>query len=236
MELSKLKCHKPWNMFRCRGWGEHKCTIPLLPRTTPMTPPSLSCVLTNPESLAETSTNVASMSEHQNTEPIDPATTQLCGSITHDRENRYDMEWESINEFHEWCENEQGAHSIELCLAHTVSSNGSAVYTASRLCVCSHQGTGGEKEYRRVTDQKTRVEHKCLGRGCPCQVKIKIYPHTLMILSKYTPNHSHPTGKNNLKHIQIHVPAQEHIMELIRLGLMDKEIVCDHIYLIFILI
>ena len=236
MELSKLKCHKPWNTFRCGGRGEHNCTIPLLPRTTPMTLPSLSRTLTDPELLAEASANVASVSEHRNTEPIDPATTRLRGSITHDWENRYDMEWESIDEFHEWRENEQGAHSIELRLAHTVSSNGSAVYTASRLWVCSRQGTGGEKEYQRLTDRKTRVERKCLGGGCPCQVKIKIYPHTPTILGKYAPNHSHPTGKDNLKHVRIRVPAREHIMELIRLGLMDKEIVHDHIYLIFILI
>jgi hypothetical protein len=71
------------------------------------------------------------------------------------------------------------------------------------------------------------MEHKRLDRGCPCQVRIKLYPHTSTILGRYTPDHSHPTRKDNLKHIRICVPAREQLIELIRLGLMDKEIVRD---------
>ncbi|KAH9039172.1 hypothetical protein EDB84DRAFT_1246625, partial [Lactarius hengduanensis] len=144
-------------------------------------------------------------------EPIDPATSRLRGSITYDRENGYDLEWESIDEFHQWRENEQRAHGIELRLAQTVSSGGSAVYTASRLYVCARQGTGGDTGYQRKTDRKSRKEHKRLDTGCPCQVKIKIYPDTLTILGRYVPDHSHPTGKDNLKHVRIRVPAREHI-------------------------
>ncbi|KAH9173877.1 hypothetical protein EDB89DRAFT_2068386 [Lactarius sanguifluus] len=187
--------------------------------------PETSCVPVNLESPAETSASEgASLSEHQNAEPIDPATLRLCGSITYDRENGYDLEWESIDEFHQWRENEQQAHGIELRLAQTVLSHGSAVYTVSRLYVCACQGTGGDTGYQRKTDRKSRKEHKRLDAGCPCQVKIKIYPHTSTILGRYAPDHSHPTGKDNLKHIRIWVPAREHIMVLIRLGLMDKEI------------
>jgi hypothetical protein len=172
--------------------------------------------------------DIASKSEHRKPEPIDPATTQLHGSITYDWENGYDLEWESIEEFHQWRKNEERAHGIELHLAHTVSSNGSAVYNTLQLWVCSCQGTGGVKEYKRITKQKSRVESKRLGEGCPSQVRIKIYPHTPAILSKYSIEHSHQTGKDNLKHVWICVPAQEHIMELIRLGVMDKEIVRNH--------
>jgi hypothetical protein len=199
-------------------------------------------VSVNSESPAETGTCEGGTSEHRNTvrnaertgpathaarnaEPTDPATSRQRGSITYDRENGYDLEFESIDEFHRWRENEQRAHGIELRLAHTASSHGSAVYTASRLWVCARQGTGGEKAYKRKTDRKTKMKSKRLGGGCPCQVRTKIYPHTSTVLGKYTPDHSHPTGKDNLKHVRIRFPAREHIMELIRLGLMDKEIV-----------
>ena len=196
--------------------------------------PTLSRVSTDLDLLAEgRSANVAGTSEHRKAEgkaePIDPATTRLRGSINYDWENGHDTEWELMEEFHQWRENEERAHGIELRLVHTVSSNGSAVYTASQLWVCSRQGTGGEKNYKRTTERKSRVERKRLGEGCPCQVRIKIYPHTPMILGKYSPEHSHQTGKSNLKHVRIRVPAREHIMELIRLGLMDKEIVRDYI-------
>jgi len=189
----------------------------------------ISCVPVNLESPAKTSTSKGtSTSEHQNAKPIDPTTSQLHGSITYDWENGYDLEWESIDEFHQWHENEQQAHGTELHLAHTASSCGSTLYTASQLWVCPRQGTGGEKDYQRKTNRKSRKECKHLDGGCPCQVKIKVYAHTPTILGRYTPDHSHPTRKDNLKHVQIWVPTQEHIMELIRLGLMDKEIVRDN--------
>ena len=164
---------------------------------------------------------------------IDPATTRLRGSITYDRENGFDLEWESMDEFHQWRENEERAHGIEIRLAHTETSHGSAIFTGSRLWVCSRQGTGGDTHYQRTTDCKSRKGRKCLDGGCPCQVKIKSYPHTLTILGKYSPDHSHLTRKDNLKHVRIRVPAREHVMELIRLGLMDKEIVRAN-FLIFI--
>jgi len=156
----------------------------------------------NPESPAETSASEGtSTSEHRNAKLIDPATSQLRRSITYDWENGYDLEWESIDEFHQWHENEQQAHGTELRLAHTASSCGSALYTVSQLWVCLRQGTGGEKDYQRKTNWKSRKERKRLDRGCPCQVKIKVYAHTPTILGRYTPDHSHPTGKDNLKHV-----------------------------------
>jgi hypothetical protein len=191
-----------------------------------------SCVHPNPESTTERSATQGSAWEGAwdwDTELIDPATTRLRGSIMYDWENGFDLEWESIDEFHQWRENEQQAHSIELRLAHTESSQGSMVYTGSRLWVCSCQGMGGDTHYKRTTDCKSRKEHKRLNSGCPCQVKIKTYPHTLTILRKYAPDHLHLTGKDNLKHVRIRVPMWEHVMELIRLGLMDKEIVCDNL-------
>ena len=182
----------------------------------------------NPESAMERSARKGA--QDQNTEPIDPATTRLCRSIMYDQENGFDLEWESIDEFHQWRKNEEQAHSIEIHLTHTESSWGSTVYTRSRLWVCSCNRTGGDTHYKRTTNWKSRKEQKWLNGGCPCQVKIKSYPHTLTVLGKYIPDHSHLMGKDNLKHVRIRVPTQEHIMELIRLGLMDKEIVRDNLF------
>jgi hypothetical protein len=173
--------------------------------------PTLSHVPADPDLQAEGRSagdfDIAGKSERWKAEPINPATTQLHGSITYDQENGYDMEWESMEEFHQWHENKERAHGIELHLAHTISSNGRAVYTASQLWVCSRQGTGGEKDYKRITKRKSRVERKRLSKGCPSQVRIKIYPHTSAILGKYSIEHSHQTGKDNLKHVRIRMPS-----------------------------
>jgi hypothetical protein len=128
------------------------------------------------------------------------------------------------------CENEQWAHGIEL---RSYPNQGimckpsqNVLFSGSRLFVCAHQGTGGTKKYERKTNREIK-ESKRIKGGCPCHVRIKVYPHTRTVLGKYTPEHSHPTGKDNLKYVRIRVPTLEQIAGLIRLGLTDKEIVCD---------
>jgi hypothetical protein len=161
---------------------------------------------------------------------LDPATSHQRGSISWDRDHGFNLEWESPEDFHKWHENEQRAHSIELRSSQTrgsrASSSQNVLFSGSRLYVCAHQGTGGIKKYERKTKRENQ-ESKRIQGGCPCQVRIKVYPHTLTVLRKYTSEHSHPTGKDNLKYVQIRVPALEQIAGLIRLGLTDKEIVCD---------
>ena len=38
---------------------------------------------------------------------IDPATSRQTGSITHDRENGFNLEWDSIQSFKDWLDIEQ---------------------------------------------------------------------------------------------------------------------------------
>ncbi|KAH9026919.1 hypothetical protein EDB83DRAFT_2526514 [Lactarius deliciosus] len=150
-----------------------------------------------------------------------------CGSMTWDQEHDFNLEWESLEDFHKWHENEQRAHGIELCTAHTKRPRGSVkqstVFNGSQLFVCVRQGTSGIKHYEKKTNHESR-DTKRIESGCPCHVRIKTYPHTSTILGRYAPNHSHPTSKDNLKYIWIRVPTLEQITGLIRLGLTDREI------------
>ncbi|KAI9435351.1 hypothetical protein H4582DRAFT_1795896, partial [Lactarius indigo] len=139
-------------------------------------------------------------------EPINPATSRQHGSITWDREHGYSLEWDSQEDFHKWCENEQRAHGIELRITQIrgsrASANQSALFSRSRLFVCARQGTGGTKKYEKKTNRETRDSKRIEG-GCPCHVQIKMYPFTGTVLGKYSPDHSHPTSKDNLKYVRI---------------------------------
>jgi hypothetical protein len=59
-----------------------------------------------------------------------------------------------------------------------------------------------------------------------------MYPHTDTILGKYEFNHSHQTGKNNLKYIQIQVSTRDLMEDWVRYGVANEEIMsdplCDH--------
>jgi hypothetical protein len=150
-------------------------------------------------------------------------------SITWDWEHGFNLEWDSLEDFHNWCKHKQWAHGIKLRTAHTKRPHGSSVFSGSQLFVCARQGTSGTKVYEKKTKREAKESKHIIG-GCPCLVRIKLYPHTRTILGKYAPDHSHPTGKDNLKYVQIRIPTLEQIAGLIRLGLSDWEIVRD-IYL-----
>jgi hypothetical protein len=182
----------------------------------------------NTEPPAATGAGARSQSRRPNL--VDPATSRQRRSITWDREHGFNLEWDSPEDFNKWRENEQRAHGVELRITQTRGSRGnskqSALFSASRLFVCARRGTGGTKKYEKKTNRESR-ESKRVEGGCPCHVRIKVYPHTSTILGRYTPEHSHSTGKDNLKYVRIRIPTLEQIAGLIRLGLTDREIVCD---------
>ena len=112
----------------------------------------------------------------------------------------------------------------------TGKHQGHCVHWLKAFCVHMPRNWWHE-EVREETNHESQGTKRIDG-GCPCCVLIKIYPHTRTIFGKYTPNHSHLTGKDNLKYVQIHIPTLEQITGLIRLGLMDREIGCDiYIYI-----
>jgi hypothetical protein len=77
------------------------------------------------------------------------------------------------------------------------------------------------------TTRERKIESKRIDGGCPCYVQIKTYPDTDTVLGKYSVDHSHPTGKDNLKYIRIRVATRELIEGWVHYGVTDQEIVSD---------
>jgi len=170
--------------------------------------------------------------DHSSAEYINPATASKIGSITYDRQkNGYNLEWESRADFNSWLTHEQGAIGIEIRLSKTWASKKRQLYSTCETFHCARNGTGGKSRYVKKTTRERKLDSKRIEGGCPCYVQIKTYPHTDAILGKYNFNHSHETGKNNLKYIQIRVSMRDLIEDWVRYGVTDQEIVsgplCD---------
>ena len=158
---------------------------------------------------------------------IDPATCSKIGSMSYDRqENGYNLEWESRAEFTDWLTNEQAALGIEIRVSKTRASK-SQVYSTCETFRCARNGTGGKVNYIKKTARERKIDSKRIEGGCPCFVQIKTYPHTNTVLGKYNHDHSHPTGKDNLKYIRIRAPTRELIESWVHYGVTDQEIVSD---------
>jgi hypothetical protein len=175
--------------------------------------------------------NVPAVPDDSGPERIDPATSSRIGSITYDREeNGYKLEWESRADFNEWLTHEQAAVGIEIRVSKTRKSKAQELYSTCETLRCARNGTGGKSHYVKKTARERKIESKRIEGGCPCFVQIKTYPHTNTILGKYNHDHSHPTGKDNLKYIRIRVSARELIETWVHYGVTDQEIVSDPLF------
>jgi hypothetical protein len=133
--------------------------------------------------------------------PVDLTTSTKIGSFLHDRENRYNLEWESRADFNNWLKHEQATYGIEIRVSKTQKAR--ELYSLGETFHCVYNGTGGKKHYVKKTVCEYKIKSKQIDSGCPCFIHIKIYPHTNTILGKYNHNHSYPTSKDNLKYVWI---------------------------------
>jgi hypothetical protein len=161
-------------------------------------------------------------------ECIDPALSSRMESIMYDQEkNCYNLEWKSRNDFNKWLIHEQAVIGIEIRLSKTWHSKNKSLYSICETFYCAHNETGRKKNYLKKTTHERKINNKQIKGSCPYYIQIKIYLYTKTILGKYNYDHSHPTGKDNLKYIWIWVFMRELIEAWVRYGVTDQEIVSD---------
>ena len=109
-----------------------------------------------------------------------PATSTKKGSFNYDcKKGDFLMRWANIAEFDAWCQMEELAYSIEFITMQV--TNGKALYLEKHDYMCSHQASRGEVPYQKKhPDWQCKIGSK--KSGCTCQIMIKCYHHTEMIL------------------------------------------------------
>ena len=89
------------------------------------------------------------------------------------------MRWANIAKFDAWRQMEELTYYIEFITMQV--TNGKALYLEKCNYVCSHQASRGEVPYQKKhPDQQCKIRSK--KSGCACQITIKCYHHTEMIL------------------------------------------------------
>ena len=94
----------------------------------------------------------------EHTDPIDPATSHLRGSITFDWKHGFSLEWKSKEAFKDWLDNEQTAQSIKL--RPSKIEHGSILYTTNQIFWCTHNGMGSFKAYQKKMTCERKIESK----------------------------------------------------------------------------
>ena len=194
-------------------------SISTLPNMTPVPSPSIAAV------------NVPAVLGEPRPDNINPTTSTRIRSIMYNqRDGSYNLEWESRANFEQWLTHKQRALGIEIRRSKTRNSQVREICLTCETFHCTRNRIGGTKPYEKKTTWERKIASKRIEGGCLCYVQIKTYPHTSTILGKYEFNHSHETGKNNLKYIQFWVSTCDLIEDWMRYGVTDQEIVSDSLF------
>ena len=155
-----------------------------------------------------------------------PATSTKKGSFNYDcKKGSFLMRWANIAEFDVWHWTEELAYSIKFITAWV--TNGKALYLEKHNYVCSRQVSGGKVPYQKKhPDQQRKIGSK--KSGCTCQIMIKRYHHTEMILGRYTEEHNHDLSVENIAYTRSSHKAQDQIRLMLHRRVDPQEIVCNH--------
>ncbi|SRR6266702_2488249 len=162
----------------------------------------------------------------------DPATSTGRGSFTSDWNSRYPHKWPNMEAFHEWCWSEECAHTIEFTVAkvkHGTKTLGRTLLTTKHVYRCTCQRIGQKADQNKHSEWQHKVPRK--GMGCLCQIIIKHYPHTPIVLGRYVTEHNHELGTGNMMYMHLSDGAWEQMRSLLIQKVDTWEIV--HVNLIF---
>ena len=156
----------------------------------------------------------------------DPATSTGRGSFHSDQRTGYDLQWPDIDAFEEWRRSEERAHTIELRVAkveHGAGTLGRTLWTTKHVYRCARQRVGQKADQITHPERQRKTPRK--GTGCRCQIVIKRYPHTPVVLGRYVTEHNHDLGANNLPYMRLSDGARQQIMSLLIQKVDTREIV-----------
>jgi hypothetical protein len=164
--------------------------------------------------------------ERANDEPPEttetPATSRRKGSFNYDMSRgEYPLQWSDLNAFEDWRRDEEIADCIELISSTTTPGN--SLWTKRRRYVCGRALSGGKSKYELKHPERYHKASK--KTGCGCQVIIKQYPHTPIILGRYDSTHDHPIGVENLVYTRMSHEARERINKLLAQKINNREVV-----------
>ena len=155
-----------------------------------------------------------------------PITSTKKGSFNYDREKgNFPMRWANIAEFDAWCWMEELAYSIEFITIWVI--NGKALYLENHNYVCSHQVSRREVPYQKKhPDQQHKIRSK--KSGCACQITIKHYHHTEMILGWYAEEYDYELDVENIAYTWLSWEAQDQIRSMLHWRVDPQEIMHNH--------
>src|SRR6266702_139829 len=155
-------------------------------------------------------------------------TQSSCGGFDFDRASgKFKLEWGGLAKFDMWRQDQECINSIELRIAKTKPAG--IRFLWKQIYKCTQKGSPEDLAYqKKYLDQIQK--HKSEWIGCHCQVEVKAYPNTTVLLGHYIQGHNHPTNLANLVFTHVSKKAKGRVRELLEQGVERRKIVCNHCF------
>ena len=115
-------------------------------------------------------------------------------------------------------------------LISSMTSHGGQVWTLRHIYVCTCEWPGGKSRYEKMTDQEWKIPSKKMG--CPCNIMIKCYPNTEIVLGCYKNKHNHPIEIANAPFMHLTARSRVQIRKMVVQKIDPREIVHNPEYLL----
>lgn len=147
------------------------------------------------------------------------------GGFEYDRATgKFELQWGSLAEFDIWREDQERTYSIELRLAETKPAG--TFFLWKRTYKCARNGSPDDWGYqKKFPDRIQKLPSKRIG--CSCQLSVKAYPGTTVLLGHYIQAHNHPTNLGNIVFTRVTQKAKGRVRELLEFGVEPKKVVCN---------
>jgi hypothetical protein len=153
-----------------------------------------------------------------------------CGDYDKDLSGGvYSLTWDSLQDMMEWKKKEEAEKCIELRKKDLVvnKATGMKKWLSKHIYVCAQQGTGSKSKYdKKHPNWNRKVPSKRLETGCKCRLVVRTYPNTDKVLGKYTGDHGHAIGMENIRFTRLSDDTRLKIADLLRMGVSSENIVC----------
>ena len=133
------------------------------------------------------------------------------------------MQWDNNDAFLAWVASEESNKTIELVMSQTERSTDSPDWWEQSMLHCSRGFMGGKTDYQKRHEWERKIPSK--KTGCECNLTIKRYLDTTVILGKYHDEHNHPLGNDNLRFLRLLDKIRNLVMDMVHIGIESKVIV-----------
>jgi hypothetical protein len=133
------------------------------------------------------------------------------------------LQWDNNDAFLAWVASEESNKTIELVVSKTVRSTDSPDWRERSELRCSRGFTGRKSDYQKWHERERKIPSK--KTDCECNLTIKRYPDTEVILGKYHDEHNHPLGDDNLRFLRLSDKIRNLVMDMVHIGIESKIIV-----------